>query len=442
MDFESTAIKYRRILIVGSTPYNLNTPARAFDAYFHGWKKENLAQIFSYPKKPCKGHCGYFCQITDKRMLQRTLGKKRPVEVFYEDSQLETAWKDGNKEVGNKFYKKLYSFGSGRKTPLIYLGRKLLWRKKLWCSDALNDWLDSFAPECVFLSFSDDFFLPQIALYVAQRYHIPIVSSIGDDYYFNDRPSLSPLYHIYKRAYRKLIRKVFAHGGSAIYISNKIRDKYNKEFGLNGETVYLASGLKRKPFAPINRENPVISYFGNIRQGRNESLNAIGYALGKINPEYKLHIYSGQTEPETTGLFYENPNVVFHGSIPYSQVEQKTRESDIVVIVEGFKPEHVNNTRYSLSTKAADSLASGAQIFVYGSAECGVIEYMASTDSAAVCTEDADLEKCIQDLILDVEKQQHFYDHAITITKKNHNLQSSTGTFRRVVEKAIEGYGQ
>ena len=59
---------YRKILIVGSTPYNKNTPARAFDAYFHGWKKENLAQIFSNPRKPNKGHAGYFYQITDKQM--------------------------------------------------------------------------------------------------------------------------------------------------------------------------------------------------------------------------------------------------------------------------------------------------------------------------------------------------------------------------------------
>ena len=30
----------------------------------------------------------------------------------------------------------------------------------------MNKWLDEFKPECVFLSFSDDYFIPQIALYV------------------------------------------------------------------------------------------------------------------------------------------------------------------------------------------------------------------------------------------------------------------------------------
>ena len=46
-----------RVLIVGTVPYNTKSTSRAFDAYFHYWEKENIAQIFSNTKKPCKGHC-------------------------------------------------------------------------------------------------------------------------------------------------------------------------------------------------------------------------------------------------------------------------------------------------------------------------------------------------------------------------------------------------
>lgn len=428
-----------RILIVGTVPYNTATTARAFEAYFHGWDRECLAQVFSNTKKPVKGHCGRLYQITDKRMLQRFLGKKVQLERTFVYSELEDAWTDRDREVGKGLYNRLYEIGS-RKNSLIYLARGLLWQKRLWCSRELNQWLDEFAPECVFLSFSDDYFIPRIALYAAQRYNIPIVSSIGDDYYFNYKFSLSPFYHLYKLTYRKLIRKVFAHGGSAIYISDKIRDKYNGEFGMKGQTVYLTSEQTRRPFRPIPEETPRISYFGNIRQGRNESLNAIATALGRISPELKLYVYSGQTDEKAIGVFEGNPNLEFCGSIPYSQVVEKTRESDVLVIVEGFKPKDVNNTRYSLSTKAADSLASGAQILVYGSGECGVIEYMQSTDSAMVCTDPAKLEQSIRTLLTDRQLQQHYYENAIKITGQNHNLDSSTAVFRHVVKEAMENY--
>lgn len=64
-------------------------------------------------------------------------------------------------------------------------------------------------------------------------------------------------------------------------------------------------------------------------------------------------------------------------------------ESDITVIVEGFEEKDINLSRYSLSTKAADALASGASILTYGSLESGIIEYMQSTDAAMVCTDKA-----------------------------------------------------
>ena len=41
-------------------------------------------------------------------------------------------------------------------------------------------------------------FIPQIAMYAAKRYNVPIVSCIGDDYYFNVEKTLNPIYHLYK----------------------------------------------------------------------------------------------------------------------------------------------------------------------------------------------------------------------------------------------------
>lgn len=65
-----------RVLIVGTVPYNKMSTSRAFDAYFHNWEKENLTQIFSNTKTPCKGHCGSLYQITDHAMLHRWFVRK------------------------------------------------------------------------------------------------------------------------------------------------------------------------------------------------------------------------------------------------------------------------------------------------------------------------------------------------------------------------------
>ena len=156
-------------------------------------------------------------------------------------------WADSDLELGSETVETAYKFGR-RHTPFTHLLRGILWRKKLWCTNSLNKWLDRFNPECVFLAFSDDFFIPQIALYVAMRYNIPIISCIGDDYYFNQENTLNLVYHIYKNSYRKLIDKVLSWPGSAIYICDKIRDKYNAEFGIEnvGQKVELYGWVQKK----------------------------------------------------------------------------------------------------------------------------------------------------------------------------------------------------
>ena len=298
--------------------------------------------------------------------------------------------------------------------------------------------MDDFHPDCVFLSFSDDFFIPQIALYVAQRYNIPIVSSIGDDYFFNDRFSISPIYHIYKTEYKKLIRKVLAYKGSAIYISDKIRDKYNTEFGLDGKTVYLTSEIRRREFRTINLETPVITYFGNIRIGRNYALNDIAFSLGKIDRNYVLRIYSGENDRKYYSIFEKNPYAEYCGSISYAEVQEKMTESDITIIVEGFNKKDIDQSRYSLSTKAADTLASGVSILTYGSQECGIVEYMQSTNASAVCTDKKKLKETIMALLDDIDLQKQYYINAEIVTEKHHNLKQSCAVFESVVESAIQ----
>lgn len=425
-----------KILIVGTVPFNSKSTSRAFESYFSKWERDRVAQIFSNTKTPTKGHCETLFQITDQRLVHKRFNRELEVGKIYDYKYLPNEWEDTNLEVDSKIFSKMYMWGS-KKRPLVYLIRQEVWKKKYWRSDKLDKWLDDFKPDCVFLSFSDDFFIPEIALYVANRHNIPIISSVGDDYYFNEKKSLSPFYYIYKSRYKKLIKDVFNQEGSAIYIGDKIKNMYNNHFGLDGETVYLSSSIERKEFEIIDKNNPQISYFGNIRLGRANSLYEIGTALGKINSNYILNVYSNEMESKYYEKIAGHPNIRFHGSISYREVQEKTLNSDIVVIVEGFAKQDIDTTRFSLSTKAADSLASGANILVYGSIESGVIEYMKNTKASAVCTSNEQLIASIKHLINNSSFQKENYKNAISVTETNHSLEKSTEIFEELVKRTI-----
>lgn len=430
-------MEHNRVIIVGTIPYNKNTSSRAFDAYFHNWEKQNMRQIFSNTKTPVKGHCGSLYQITDHRLLNRWLHRTDEVGVIFEDKDLPVDWENTDLEVGSSTVNLLYKIGS-KDSPLKYILRGILWREKYWNTKKLNDWLDEFQPECVFLAFSDDYFIPRIALYISEKYDIPIMSCIGDDYYFNDRKSISPFYHIYRKTYKRLIDKVFRRPGSAMYIGNKIRDKYNAEFGLNGETIYLTSDIERHPFRPINTEQPKFVYCGNIRLGRNHSLADIGYAIQKINPNYFVDVYSTEKNEEFIQVLRECPGVRFHGAVPYTEVMRLTAESDVTIIVEGFRKKDVDTTRYSLSTKAADAIASGGNIFAYGDLDCGVIEYMQGTGCAVVCHEKQELETDLRKLIFDQNLQRQLYDRAIQVDREDHDKEKNRTLTEKMFVRLIE----
>ena len=59
-------MSHPRLLIVGTIPYNTKDSSRAFEAYFHNWEKENIAQIFSDPKTPVN-RLSYAAEVERKK---------------------------------------------------------------------------------------------------------------------------------------------------------------------------------------------------------------------------------------------------------------------------------------------------------------------------------------------------------------------------------------
>ena len=333
----------------------------------------------------------------------------------------------------------LYRFGS-RHIPLTHLLRKVLWREKYWNTNEFNNWLEEFNPECVFLSFSNDFFILEIALYIAQKFDIPICSSTGDDYYFDGKFSLNPLYYLYHEWYKSLNRRVFRHKGSAIYIGDKIKDKYNNAFGLDGETVYLVSDIQRRPFKAIDPEMFTVRYFGNIRMGRNQSICDVAQALERINPNIIIEVYSNETDKNITSLFNKYKNIEFCGTIPYDEVMRRTLASDILLIVEGTKSKDINQSRYALSTKVADALASGCNIIGYGSIDCGAIEYLEKIGCVTVGHTIPEMEDKIKNLINDSSLQKRYYELSMEVYEQNHTLKNSNEKVEEIIRRIVEKY--
>jgi len=415
-------LKDKRILLIGSLPYSNSNASRAFSTYFDNLSHYEMRQIFSSNKVPTKGHCSSFYRITDIDMVKSWLLFKKAKGNIYYSNKIEVYDLSSKKSSKKRFINYIYKIGS-RKSSIVYILRALLWSFNKWKSSNLNEWINEFKPNLIFLAFSDDLYLLNIAYEYSKEYNAPIITSIGDDYYFRKYSRLSIFMRYYTHIYQKKVDKFFSLVRSVIYIDDKIKNKYQSHFHTHGVTVRLTSSFKPRKFMKIDLCNPKITYIGNIRLGRNASLVMIAKELEKINSKYKIDLYTNETDN-----FYLKPlrkcqNIDIHGSIAYEKVESILHNSDISLILESFEKKDVNFSRFSLSTKIADSLAAGVNLYAVGSIDCGAIEYLYKNKCAEVCTNPLEIANTLNEFLLDENKQYQYYINAIRTLNLNHNVE-------------------
>lgn len=429
------------ILIIGTVPYSNNNQSRAFDTYFKNFDSKNLAQIFSSPQTPDFGHCDYLYQITDVTVLKNTFRIKKKAGIKYDF----TINENNNIAASSEIIKKrrlisfLYRLGKN-KNSINHLLRGFIWRKKNWLTEDLIKWVEDFKPDLVFIAFSDDFFILQIGLYFAEKYDIPIISAIGDDYYFNNKFSLNPLYHIYRRKYKKLVNKVMKYKGENIYISDKIKERYDSFFHKNGEVIYVSSDIKRLPFTPINKEQINFIYSGNLRLGRYRSILEISSALEEMSSKYIINIFSNEQSKKIIKRLKKCRNIKYCGYVKYEELITQLKKCDFSIIVEGKRSKDIDKTRYSLSTKVGDSIALGKPILIYGNEESGAIGFFKKNRCLLVANTPKLLTEKLSKFINNIELQKEEYERYELITKILFDKNENNKRFKNMVKKIITNY--
>ena len=394
---------FPRILIVGTTPYSPDESSRALDTYFHNWPKEKLNMIFSNSNKPMKGHCGSLYQITDYDLFH-SFGKrnKKVGRVFNYNDLPDRAEATSSSNKLTKFKKK---------NAFRYYARKTLWKKRRWLTERLIQWVDDFNPQAIYICFSDDYFILDVAYYFARKYNIPVICQIGDDYYFKKNKNL--FFIPYLRKYKALFKRIMSLDGFGVYISDKLADKYNSVFKLKGHPFYLSS--------QISSENKGIryefNYFGKTEPGRHHSLAILGDALNLIDPNFKINVYCKGLNNKTV-RFLTKHHCEYKNSVSYNEVASIMNSGSFNIIASGFSKKDVEITRYSLSTKVSDSLASSGPIIAVGPEGDGAIDFLNSKECSIMV-----IDKNVN--IDELRKKLLDQDYLSKIIRNAHKISSS-----------------
>ncbi len=419
----------KKVLVISHNVFSATeNMGKTLASYFANWDSDKIAQFYIHSEVPTLNDvCVNYFRITDMQAL-KSIFTRRGGSVFHHRNMAQC---NASPRTDTGSLAQLYQAGRKR-TPLIYLARNLLWRFSAWNNHSYKKWVDEFDPDLIFLASGDYSFLYRIALTTAKRKQIPLVVSCMDDYYLSSKNTGKFLGKLSHSLFMKQVKKTLAWASCAFCICDKMSREYAEKFQIKCFTLHTSSAIK-EPLseAKINK----ISYIGNLGYHRHEQLIAIGRTLKVLdipgNPGH-IDVYSSESRDSILNCLTEENGIVFHGQIPYDEVKKVMGESLAVIHTESFDEDIAKRVRYSVSTKIADSLASGTCIFAYGPSDIASMEYLKEHAAALCVNTESDLAAGLTKLLTNTQERKVIIENATSLANKNH-LSEKNGDLLRVV---------
>lgn len=414
----------KRVLIISNQPLDKSTSnGRTLLNFLGNENCKNMAQFFLRKGRPEFDVCENYFFASDSAVLKAVLKGKSAGGVF-EKSQLKEKYVQGGRSIKRV-----------SRTPFTMLTRNFLWSRKCWRKD-FYQWVDKFNPECVLLQAGDAPFLYNIAVEIAEKYKAPLVIYNSEDYYFKDYNYFKNsgitgiFYPFFRKMLKKAVKKALEIASVSIYISEDLKETYDKEFNKNSVAIYTATEVEPNI---TEKKNPIFSYLGNLGLDRHLGLIKIAEALQRINPQFKLDVYGALDNEAIIKMFEDCSALDYHGLVSYERVKEVIAGSLLVFHTESTDPFYVRDICHGFTTKIADSLASGTCFCIFAPETLSCTKYIIENKCGCVITDHTQLEEKLSEIITDKKLRQEYINNALNLVDKNHNLQKNQTRFEEII---------
>ena len=420
-----------KVLVISHTVFSdTESMGKTLSAYFRSFAPDDLAQLYIHSQIPASRICGNYYQITDLAAIKSIFGFRcgRIYGMPVEDCGKSASAPQKPGSVVSYIYQK------GRKrTALIYLMRNLWWRLSHWNNSRLREWIDKFSPDCVFFASGDYAFMYDIACKIAETRNIPLYISCVDDYYIHNKNTSSVLGRMYYGYFMKRVNAAMRRSEKLFCICDKMSQDYSQLFGKECITVHTPASFAKAP--DMGKKN-WICYLGSLGYKRDRQLIKIGRALKHLNLGCDhIDVYTPESRQEILCNLTGENGIRVHGPVGAEEVVKIISQSFAVIHAESFDSVVRRSICYSVSTKIADSLASGTCIFAFGPPEIASMQYLAQNEAAVCCTDENALEESLKTLLTDEKKRAQVISNALSLARNNHMPDITPKTISSVLNR-------
>lgn len=423
-----------KVLVISNECFSkTSSNGRTLGNFFVGWQKDCLAQFF-LSGKPDSYYCDRYFQVSDRQALNALIGRGNIGGAVEEDKLLSTE---------DEATAQLISGGKKtRRNALTMLFRDAIWKSNRWKKSGYAQWVNSFNPDIVLLQAGDCAFMYMLAVETAKQNNAKLVIYNSEGYYYKDfdyfqgKGIAHIVYPIFQKRLKKALKEAYAMASCVIYICDELKEQYAKDFSVRAETVFTGSEIKYEEKAKKNTAFTTV-YCGNLGLKRHESLIDIANVLQSISGDLFVDVY-GNANDDVITAFNNCKGIRYHGLIPYEQVKQKLRDSDLLLYVESFDEFYQEDIKFGFSTKIADSLSSGNCFLLYAPEHFASYRYLKNNNVAYTASNEKELEDILKDLVTNPDSTEKYKSAALEIAAKNHSVEKNNKKFQNILREIAD----
>ncbi|KAB3534735.1 glycosyltransferase family 4 protein [Alkaliphilus pronyensis] len=407
-----------RVIVISNSAFSkTKNNGKTLASFFSKFDYSEVAQLYFNHEKPTSDYFKKYYRITDIDILKSLILRHSPGQVVNFESKIET----------NNTYRGRYKKGYLR-NEFFRIIREIAWISKKWKNENLNEWLDDFEPQIVFLCAGDTGFAYDIANYIQKRYKAKLVTYITDDYIL-PRNTISLFWWLRRYYILKKMKNIVQKSDLLITISEEMSSIYKELFNKDSIlAMNMTESMKLNDVEIVENDVMKLVYAGGLHFNRFENINLLAKAIKKINCEngkekLLLEVYSGyEPDQEIKKLINVEGASKFCGSLNQNELKSVLNNCDITVHVESFNKKSIESTRLSISTKIPEYLSLNKPILAIGPKEVASMSYLMDVALCVNNPEDIYIE--LKRLITDKALRHNLANEGRLKYEMNHNKDS------------------
>jgi len=419
----STRSRIPKVLILSHNPLSKNqSNGKTIYSMLKYIPKENLAQVYLTTDTPDFDLCNNYFQIDDFDILRKLFyGKEFGRSVKSKDISEQIHFKE---EVRNSLILNIIRHTKG---PLFNILRDSLWMIIGYREKLLRQFIMDFNPDILFFQSSGNVFSFRIAQWIIRVFKLGLIMETTDDY-LGKKLTINPLFWILNNRLNAEYKMISKRASMIIVISEEMKREYSKKFHSN---YYVAMNSVKIENKLINNKEERcdslrILFSGNIELNRWKTILLLSKTIEKIDfIKIELNIYTlSNINRYVKSKFAGMKKTRFHKAVDAEQLIDIRNNSDILLHVESFDFRSRYITKFSISTKISEYLASGKAILAIGPADVESIRYLKREKVAEVVTHPnkKDIENAIKRL-MSAEYRIELGQKGIVLAHKNHDIE-------------------